>query len=98
MFTIQELVTAAELKLPIPLILWHNNGYKQIRDDMRAGNFPRVAVDGLAPDFEALAKAMHCHTAAPGSADELASAIGQALEADRPTVIIVPEESVWLAD
>lgn len=98
MFTIQELVTAAELKLPIPLILWHNNGYKQIRDDMRAGNFPRVAVDGLAPDFEGLAKAMHCHSATPDSAEELAAAIARALEADRPTVIIVPEESTWLAD
>ena len=98
MFTIQELVTAAELKLPIPLILWHNNGYKQIRDDMRAGNFPRVAVDGLAPDFEGLAKAMHCHSATPGSAEELASAIGLALRADAPTVIIVPEESAWLSD
>lgn len=98
MFTIQELVTAAELKLPLPLILWHNNGYKQIRDDMRAGNFPRVAVDGLAPDFDALAKAMHCHAAAPASAIELAEAIKLALEADRPTVIVVSEDSAWLAD
>lgn len=98
MFTIQELVTAAELKLPIPLILWHNNGYKQIRDDMRAGNYPRVAVDGLAPDFETLAKAMHCNAATPESSDELVLAINQALKADRPTVIVVREESPWLDD
>lgn len=96
MFTIQELVTAAEQNLPIPLILWHNDGYKQIRDDMRDGNFPRVAVDGLAPDFEALAEALHCRASMPDSAVELADAINQALAADRPTVIVVRENSDWL--
>ena len=97
MFTIQELVTAAELKLPIPLVLWHNNGYQQIRDDMRAGNYPRVAVDGLAPDFEGLAKAMHCHAVRPESAESLAESLTNALLADRPTLIVVHEDSAWLS-
>ena len=97
MFSIQELITAAENKLPIPLILWHNNGYQQIRDDLRNGNFPRVGVDGIAPDFAALAKAMHCHAAEPQSAEELAEDIKTALHADRPTVIVVHEHSAWLA-
>jgi thiamine pyrophosphate-dependent acetolactate synthase large subunit-like protein len=35
MFTVQELVTAAELKLSLPLILWNNEGLKQIQDDMK---------------------------------------------------------------
>ncbi len=96
MFTIQELVTAAEQKLPIPYILWHNHGYKQIRDDMRDGNYPRVAVDGLAPDFTRLAEAMHCRTARPDSADRLAKDIKQALSSDGPTLIIVEEDSGWL--
>ncbi|MEP1207773.1 MAG: 5-guanidino-2-oxopentanoate decarboxylase [Rhizobiaceae bacterium] len=96
MFSIQELVTAAQHKLPIPLILWHNNGYQQIRDDMRNGNYPRVGVDGLAPDFVALAKAMHCHATEPQSAEELSRDITSALQADRPTVIVVSEDSGWL--
>lgn len=96
MFSIQELVTASQHKLPIPLILWHNDGYQQIRDDMRNGNYPRIGVDGLAPDFPALAKAMHCHAAEPQSASELSTAIKAAFEADRPTVIVVHEQSDWL--
>ena len=96
MFSIQELVTAAQNKLPIPLILWHNNGYQQIRDDMRNGNYPRVGVDGLAPDYLALAKAMHCHSVEPQSATELSQDIKSALESDRPTVIVVHENSDWL--
>lgn len=97
MFTVQELVTAAELKLPLPLILWHNDGYKQIRDDMRAGNVPRIAVDGLAPDFMMLAKAMHCYSVQPNSLENLQSEITKALKADRPTVILVREDSDWLS-
>jgi thiamine pyrophosphate-dependent acetolactate synthase large subunit-like protein len=96
MFTIQELVTAAELRLPIPLILWENGGLKQIQDDMRAGNVPRVGVDGINPDFLALARAMHCHAEAPGSLDMFAGAVTYALAADRPTLILVHEEAEWL--
>jgi thiamine pyrophosphate-dependent acetolactate synthase large subunit-like protein len=97
MFTVQEFVTAAELKLPLPLILWHNDGYKQIRDDMREANVPRIAVDGLSPDYMALAKAMHCHAVEPTSLNTLSQAVGNAFEADRPTIILVREDSDWLA-
>ena len=96
MFTVQEFVTAAELKLPLPLILWHNDGYKQIRDDMREANVPRIAVDGLSPDYLALAKAMHCNAIQPESMDELGKAVTTALDLDRPTVILVREDSDWL--
>ncbi len=97
MFTVQEFVTAAELKPPLPLILWHNDGYKQIRDDMREANVPRIAVDGLSPDYMALAKAMHCHPVQPSSMDELGEAVTSALSADRSTIILVSEDSEWLA-
>lgn len=96
MFTVQEFVTAAELKLPLPLILWHNDGYKQIRDDMRAGNVPRIAVDGLSPDYMALAQAMHCNAVEPTSLEDLSLAVNNALTADRPTIILVREDSDWL--
>jgi len=96
MFTVQEFVTAAELKLPLPLILWHNDGYKQIRDDMREGNVPRIAVDGLSPDYMALAKAMHCHSVQPGSLENLQAELSKALTADRPTIILIREDSDWL--
>lgn len=96
MFTVQEFVTAAELKLPLPLILWHNDGYKQIRDDMREANVPRIAVDGLSPDYMALAKAMHCHAVEPTSLEGLSLAVSNAFEADRPTIILVREDSDWL--
>ncbi|MFV2031887.1 MAG: 5-guanidino-2-oxopentanoate decarboxylase, partial [Gammaproteobacteria bacterium] len=59
MFTLQELVTAAELKLPIPIILWNNDGLKQIQDDMKLRDIPLVGVVGINPDFIALAQSCH---------------------------------------
>ena len=96
MFTIQELVTAAELKQPIPYIIWENGGLKQIQDDMRAGNVPRVGVDGINPDFLGLARAMHCLAVEPDSADGFANAIIEAQSVERPTLILLHENSEWL--
>ena len=96
MFTVQELITAAELKLPLPIVLWENGGLKQIRDDMSSGDFPRVGVDGINPDFSLLARSMHCHAEEPTSMTDFQRAIQTALAADRPTVITVCEDSKWL--
>ncbi|MFZ1815801.1 MAG: 5-guanidino-2-oxopentanoate decarboxylase [Rhizobiaceae bacterium] len=97
MFCAQELITAAEQKLAIPFIVWDNQGYKQIRDDMRSLNVPRVAVDGIGPDFMALAKAYRCHGCEPGDEAAFRKAVTDALAADRPTLIRVDESSSWLA-
>ena len=97
MFNAQELLTAAEHRLALPVIIWENGGYKQIRDGMREANVPRVGVDGINPDFGHLACAMHCAFARPGGRDAFVASVGQALAADRPTLIIVDEEADWLA-
>ena len=58
---------------------------------------PRVGVDGINPDFPALARAMRCAFAEPASAEAFVRAVGDALAADRPTLILVHEEADWLA-
>ncbi len=89
MFTMPELITAAELQLALPIIIWENGGLKQIQDDMDARQISRVGVEGINPDFVMLAKACHCHSADTANLDELQSAFQVALKADRPTVIVV---------
>jgi len=91
MFTVQELVTAAELQLPIPIIIWDNSGYKQIQDDMDAASVERVGVEGLNPDFVALAKACHCDGFVCDTLEDFQDVFTQALLANRPTVIVVKE-------
>ena len=92
MFTMPELVTAAELGLALPVIIWENRGLKQIQDDMDSRGIHRVGVDGLNPDFVALARACHCHGVDAAGIGELQAAFGGALAADRPTVIVYHEQ------
>ncbi|MGD8839452.1 MAG: 5-guanidino-2-oxopentanoate decarboxylase [Gammaproteobacteria bacterium] len=96
MFTVQELVTAAELQLPIPIVLWNNEGLKQIQDDMKARDIELVGVTGVNPDFIALAEACGCHAIRIDSAQSLTDAVGTAFDADRPTLIEVNEWDSWL--
>ena len=92
MFTMPELLTAAELKLPIPIIIWENGGLKQIQDDMDQRQINRVGVEGANPDFVALARACHAHAVDVDSHEALQGAFVEALQADRPTVIVCHED------
>jgi 5-guanidino-2-oxopentanoate decarboxylase len=96
MFTAQELVTGAELGLALPIILWNNEGLKQIQDDMIAREIELVGVTGINPDFQALAQACRCHAVRADSADRVRGAIADAFKADRPTLIEVREQDPWL--
>ena len=92
MFTMPELLTAAELKLPIPIIIWENGGLKQIQDDMDQRQISRVGVEGANPDFVALARACHAHAVDVDTHETLQGAFVAALQADRPTVIVCHED------
>ena len=96
MFTVQELVTAAELKLALPIILWNNDGLKQIEDGMTLRGIEPVGVNGINPDFITLAQACRCHALTIDSAQGLKGAIDAAFKADRPTLIEVNESAQWL--
>jgi thiamine pyrophosphate-dependent acetolactate synthase large subunit-like protein len=96
MFTLQELVTGAELGLALPIILWNNGGLQQIQDDMNLRGIELVGVSGINPDFMALARACHCHATRAETAAALCTAIQNALVADRPTLIEVGEQDAWL--
>src|SRR6266513_947099 len=52
-FTLQELMTAVELDLSLPLVVWNNGALGQIRDDMRAAGIAPIGVVARTPDFVA---------------------------------------------
>src|SRR5256885_2829473 len=56
-FTLQELMTAVELDLTLPVVVWNNGSLGQIRDDMRAAGIAPIGVVARNPDFVALAGA-----------------------------------------
>ncbi len=86
-YTLNELGTAVEHKLPIPILLWNNNALGQIRDDMVRKGIQPNAVTLKNPDFIMLARAYGARSEKPDSLMALAKAIRLALRADGPTVI-----------
>jgi len=97
LFTVQELATAAELGLPLVIILWNNDGLGQIRDDMISKGIPEVGVNPRNPDYLQLARAFGCHGVRPDDLDGIADAVTKALEADVPTLIEVRQDAAYLA-
>ncbi|MFG2136556.1 5-guanidino-2-oxopentanoate decarboxylase [Streptomyces sp. NPDC048650] len=90
-FTVQELATAVELALPLPIVVFDNGGYGEIRDEMTARGDTPVAVDHAPLDLGALARAYGGHGARADTPAALADALRTALTVAGPTVITVPE-------
>ena len=87
MFSIQELITATEQKLALPIIVVDNGGYAEIKEQMVDRGITPQAVDLYRPDLPALAKAVGAHGVIAATVGDLGPLAVEALAADRPTVI-----------
>jgi thiamine pyrophosphate-dependent acetolactate synthase large subunit-like protein len=96
MFTVNELATAAEERLALPVIVWNNDALNAIVEQMDRQNVPRIGVEPKSPDFLKVAQGLGCHAVRPSSAEQLAQAVRAAFSADRPTLIEVRQDSAWL--
>ncbi|MEM9524348.1 MAG: thiamine pyrophosphate-dependent enzyme, partial [Pseudomonadota bacterium] len=88
-YTLQELGTAAELGLTLPLVLWDNGALKEIENSMRQAQIAPNAVTIRNPDFGRLAEAYGADFAAPRTLPELREALSAALRTGGPTLIRV---------
>lgn len=86
-YTIQELGTAVELGLPLPILVWDNGKLGEIEDSMVRSQIAPNAVVARNPDFLALARAHGAGAVEPTTLDALQSAVTDALQAKGPTLI-----------
>ncbi len=86
-FTVNDLMTAVEVGLSLPIVVWNNSALGQIRDDMVAAGIPQLGVIGRNPDFVALARAYGAEGYRVRDAAALTDAIRTALTHEGPTVI-----------
>jgi acetolactate synthase-1/2/3 large subunit len=93
-FTIGELASAVEAKLPVIFLLWNNAGYGEIKRFMADADIPQIGVDIYTPDFIGLGKAFGCHAVRVSTLDDLESELVKAARRDRPTVIEVMQEDL----
>lgn len=87
MFTVQEFATAVDLGLSLPVIIYNNHGFEEIRAEMISREVPTLGVAVRSPDFPALGRALGGYGTRVESPDGLAGALRDALGADRPTMI-----------
>ncbi|HWH94774.1 MAG TPA: 5-guanidino-2-oxopentanoate decarboxylase [Baekduia sp.] len=91
MFTVAELAAAAQLRLPLPVVVVDNGGYGEIRNEMAEREDPVHAVDLDVPDFAGLGRALGCAGAVVDDGATLVDALERGFAADRPTVLHVHE-------
>src|SRR6266853_1553536 len=88
-FTLQELMTAVELDLTLPVVVWNNGALAQIRDDMLAAGIAPIGVVARNPDFVALAAACGAEAVRVRDAEQLTEALRTALSHPGPTLLEV---------
>ncbi|MBU2980505.1 5-guanidino-2-oxopentanoate decarboxylase [Lentibacter algarum] len=75
-FSLPELMTAAQEKLPITFIVWNNGGYGEIELTMERADIDVVGCDPKPPLFEAVAASCGMpYTRVPAEAEALARAL-----------------------
>ncbi|MEM9138289.1 MAG: 5-guanidino-2-oxopentanoate decarboxylase [Pseudomonadota bacterium] len=93
-FTLADLGTAVEEKLPVILLVWNNQGYAEIKDYMLSRQIRPVGVDLVTPDFVALGRAYGAEALALEDIDDLPALLRQAAARQGPTVIEIDEALV----
>ncbi|MEM5369131.1 5-guanidino-2-oxopentanoate decarboxylase [Paraburkholderia azotifigens] len=95
-FTLPELASAVEARVPVIVLLWNNLGYGEIRKYMAARDITPVGVDIYTPDFLKLAKGFGCEARRVNTRESLAAELQRANSRYVPTVIEVVEAD-WFA-
>ncbi len=93
MYGVQALWTAAQLKLPMTIVIISNGGYlalKHMGNMFQMTNLVGVDIEGI--DFVGLARSLGCEAARVRSSADLDEALTQALASSGPYVLEVPVE------
>jgi 5-guanidino-2-oxopentanoate decarboxylase len=90
LFTVAELTTAAQLGIPLPVVVPNNGGYGEIRAQMRDAGIDPIGVDLRVPDLPRLGEAFGGAGLRVDDPSALGRALRDALERPGPTVIEVP--------
>ncbi|MCS5729997.1 thiamine pyrophosphate-binding protein [Herbiconiux moechotypicola] len=87
LFSAQEVLTARELGLPLPIVVVDNAGFAEIRQNMTDAGMPPLAVDYAPLGMEAFAHAVGVAFRSVDGVGELAAAVADALTAPGPTLL-----------
>jgi thiamine pyrophosphate-dependent acetolactate synthase large subunit-like protein len=89
-FTVQELATAASLGLALPVLVYNNDGYGEIREAMDHAGIRRLGIDAH-HDLQGVARGFGCAHIRIEALDELDGALASAFGSPGPTVVELTE-------
>ncbi len=87
-FTLPELMTAVDEKLPIAFLIWNNHAYGEIASSMAAAGVSVIGCHPTPPDFEAVARSCGMpYRRTPMSPESVAEALRDLWPAGGPVMI-----------
>ena len=89
LYTLTELHTAKRYQLALPVIVWNNDGYNEIEKATCAAQSEFQCPKMASLDYEQIAAAFKIAYEVPNELNSLKSALTQAYERNRPTLIHV---------
>jgi len=93
-YSVQAIWTAAQHKLPIVFVVLQNGAYEILKSFALLGGTPGVpGLDLPGLDIVSVAAGFGCRTAHVSNTEELAREFKSALEAEGPSVLVVPTEA-----
>lgn len=98
LYSIEELTTAVENNLSLPIIVWNNRAYGEIRDAMITSGIPTVGVDLYTPDFITIARGFGCHAVEITDLKQLADELRSALSLDKPTILQIDSDAPMFSE
>lgn len=93
-FSLSEIISAVDAKVPVIYIVWNNSGHGEIRRFMDDAKVTRTGVDIASPNYAALAQAMGCASSKANSLADLKEALGKAKQHAAPFLIELDEASL----
>lgn len=97
-FTLPELMAAVDHNVPAIILIWHNDGYGEIRSYMKSRDLPTIGVDIAAPDYRVVSEGFGAAYARIESADALRAQLEIAASANGPTVLEIHEQDAFIQE
>ncbi|GAB5345630.1 5-guanidino-2-oxopentanoate decarboxylase [Pseudomonas sp. TH04] len=94
-FTLPELASAVEARVPVIVLLWNNQGYEEIKKYMLNRSIEPVGVDIYTPDFIGVATALGCVAESIQGIEQLRTALRAAADRQGPTLIEI-DQALWM--
>ena len=86
-FSVAELASAVEARVPLIVLLWNNDGYGEIKTYMMERQIAPIGVDIFTPDFLTIARGFGCSANRPGSFEDSSRELREAKTRNGPTLI-----------